>query len=197
MSFSTTHFTIIFRKYFFLYFYFYCCVSFPLFPFLLYILFLYIFCIVVDLWDGPEMPIVYHGNTLTTKIAFTDVVSVIAQFAFEASRSVYTALYIIYKKIDLFGYREEEEKNKNDTMLNVAKSHIACVHSGALWGHSRINLREDVTRAHSARTAALTAGVLYVTRITEGDELSHSKVLNKSFIIYNLTNEKLCVCFVL
>ncbi|EFX86832.1 hypothetical protein DAPPUDRAFT_207590, partial [Daphnia pulex] len=43
-------------------------------------------CIKIDVWDGPETPIVYHGNTLTTKIAFSDVVSVIAQFAFEASK---------------------------------------------------------------------------------------------------------------
>lgn len=42
----------------------------------------------VDVWDGPDMPVVCHGNTLTTKIAFSDVVSVIAQFAFEASKSV-------------------------------------------------------------------------------------------------------------
>ncbi len=42
----------------------------------------------VDIWDGPEMPVVYHGNTLTSKIAFSDVVSVISQFAFEASKSV-------------------------------------------------------------------------------------------------------------
>ncbi|XP_045027920.1 inactive phospholipase C-like protein 1 isoform X2 [Daphnia magna] len=43
-------------------------------------------CIKIDVWDGPEMPIVYHGNTLTSKIAFSDVISVIAQFAFEASK---------------------------------------------------------------------------------------------------------------
>jgi hypothetical protein len=49
----------------------------------------FFFCVAVDVWDGPEMPIVYHGNTLTTKIAFSDVVSVIAQFAFEASKWVY------------------------------------------------------------------------------------------------------------
>lgn len=46
------------------------------------------FVVSVDVWDGPEMPIVYHGNTLTSKIAFSDVVSVIAQFAFEASKLV-------------------------------------------------------------------------------------------------------------
>lgn len=47
-----------------------------------------LFYVSVDIWDGPEMPVVYHGNTLTTKIAFSDVVSVISQFAFEASKSV-------------------------------------------------------------------------------------------------------------
>lgn len=49
---------------------------------------LIVFLFSVDVWDGPEMPIVYHGNTLTSKIAFSDVISVIAQFAFEASKSV-------------------------------------------------------------------------------------------------------------
>jgi hypothetical protein len=61
----------------------------------------------VDVWDGPETPIVYHGNTLTTKIAFSDVVSVIAQFAFEASKSVSSIFQIhlsrsIFYSLDIF-----------------------------------------------------------------------------------------------
>ena len=42
--------------------------------------------IAVDVWDGQEKPVVCHGNTLTSKIAFSDVVTVIAQFAFESSK---------------------------------------------------------------------------------------------------------------
>jgi Phosphatidylinositol-specific phospholipase C, X domain len=42
----------------------------------------------VDVWDGPDNngPVVCHGNTLTTKIPFTDVVQVICEYAFEASK---------------------------------------------------------------------------------------------------------------
>lgn len=45
-----------------------------------------IFKFLVDVWDGQENPVVCHGNTLTSKIAFSDVVTVIAQFAFESSK---------------------------------------------------------------------------------------------------------------
>ncbi|XP_076841317.1 1-phosphatidylinositol 4,5-bisphosphate phosphodiesterase delta-4 isoform X2 [Brachyhypopomus gauderio] len=44
-------------------------------------------CVEVDCWDGPNgEPIVYHGHTLTSKILFKDVVSVVDQYAFKASQ---------------------------------------------------------------------------------------------------------------
>uniref|UniRef100_A0A4W4FRM3 Phosphoinositide phospholipase C n=1 Tax=Electrophorus electricus TaxID=8005 RepID=A0A4W4FRM3_ELEEL len=44
-------------------------------------------CVEVDCWDGPNgEPIVYHGYTLTSKILFKDVVSVMGQYAFKASQ---------------------------------------------------------------------------------------------------------------
>ena len=43
-------------------------------------------CIEIDCWDGPEgMPIVYHGNTATTKLKFCDVLKTIRDHAFETS----------------------------------------------------------------------------------------------------------------
>uniref|UniRef100_A0A3P9HCK0 Phosphoinositide phospholipase C n=1 Tax=Oryzias latipes TaxID=8090 RepID=A0A3P9HCK0_ORYLA len=43
-------------------------------------------CLEIDTWDGPDMePIVYHGYTLTTKILFKDVITTVAQHAFEVS----------------------------------------------------------------------------------------------------------------
>ena len=42
----------------------------------------------VDVWDGTDMPVVCHGNTLTTKIAFCDVIAIIAEYAFDASKYV-------------------------------------------------------------------------------------------------------------
>ncbi|XP_069947731.1 inactive phospholipase C-like protein 1 isoform X1 [Cherax quadricarinatus] len=42
-------------------------------------------CVKVDVWDGPEAPVVYHGNTLTTKVPFRDVVEAIATYAFDFS----------------------------------------------------------------------------------------------------------------
>ena len=59
--------------------------------------FFFTFRIPVDIWDGPEAPVVYHGNTLTTKIAFSDVASVIAQFAFEASKLVLTVTFYLIR----------------------------------------------------------------------------------------------------
>ncbi|KAG7231121.1 hypothetical protein INR49_027161, partial [Caranx melampygus] len=41
-------------------------------------------CLEIDCWDGPDMePVVYHGYTLTTKIFFKDVITTVAQHAFE------------------------------------------------------------------------------------------------------------------
>lgn len=43
-------------------------------------------CLEIDTWDGPDMePIVYHGYTLTTKILFKDVITTVAQHAFEVT----------------------------------------------------------------------------------------------------------------
>ena len=42
----------------------------------------------VDVWDGTDMPVVCHGNTLTTKIAFCDVITIIAEYAFDATKYV-------------------------------------------------------------------------------------------------------------
>ncbi|XP_048024353.1 1-phosphatidylinositol 4,5-bisphosphate phosphodiesterase delta-4 [Megalobrama amblycephala] len=44
-------------------------------------------CVEVDCWDGPNgEPIVYHGHTLTSKIFFKDVVTVLSNYAFKASQ---------------------------------------------------------------------------------------------------------------
>ncbi|XP_048455238.1 1-phosphatidylinositol 4,5-bisphosphate phosphodiesterase delta-4 [Rhincodon typus] len=43
-------------------------------------------CVELDCWDGPNLePIVYHGHTLTSKIFFKDVISVINKYAFRFS----------------------------------------------------------------------------------------------------------------
>ncbi|XP_063101209.1 1-phosphatidylinositol 4,5-bisphosphate phosphodiesterase delta-4 isoform X3 [Cavia porcellus] len=43
-------------------------------------------CVEVDVWDGPNgEPIVYHGHTLTSRIPFKDVVTAVAQYAFQTS----------------------------------------------------------------------------------------------------------------
>ncbi|XP_038277911.1 1-phosphatidylinositol 4,5-bisphosphate phosphodiesterase delta-4 [Dermochelys coriacea] len=43
-------------------------------------------CLEVDCWDGPSgEPVVYHGHTFTSKIAFKDVVTTLGQYAFQAS----------------------------------------------------------------------------------------------------------------
>ncbi|XP_043923269.1 1-phosphatidylinositol 4,5-bisphosphate phosphodiesterase gamma-1-like [Protopterus annectens] len=43
-------------------------------------------CIELDCWDGPDdLPIIYHGHTLTTKIKFLDVLYTIKEHAFVTS----------------------------------------------------------------------------------------------------------------
>lgn len=43
-------------------------------------------CIELDVWDGPDnMPLIYHGHTLTTKIKFRDVINTIKEHAFVTS----------------------------------------------------------------------------------------------------------------
>ncbi|XP_062906042.1 1-phosphatidylinositol 4,5-bisphosphate phosphodiesterase delta-4 [Mobula hypostoma] len=43
-------------------------------------------CVEVDCWDGPNQePVVYHGHTLTSKILFKDVISVVDKYAFKTS----------------------------------------------------------------------------------------------------------------
>lgn len=43
-------------------------------------------CIELDCWDGPDdMPFIYHGHTLTSKIKFLDVIKTIKEHAFATS----------------------------------------------------------------------------------------------------------------
>ena len=42
--------------------------------------------VAVDCWDGPnDQPIIYHGRTLTSKIAFKSVIEAINENAFVSS----------------------------------------------------------------------------------------------------------------
>nr|CAD7440841.1 unnamed protein product [Timema bartmani] len=40
----------------------------------------------MDVLDGPEEPLVYHNNTLTSKIYFRDCIETIKEFAFVYSQ---------------------------------------------------------------------------------------------------------------
>lgn len=45
-----------------------------------------VFFVAVDCWDGPDdLPIIYHGHTLTSKIKFLDVLHTIKEHAFVTS----------------------------------------------------------------------------------------------------------------
>lgn len=47
---------------------------------------------VVDCWDGPDGPIIYHGHTLTTKITFRDAIAGIQAHAFDVTEFVRTLI---------------------------------------------------------------------------------------------------------
>jgi len=40
----------------------------------------------LDCWDGEKEPVIYHGHTLTSKVPFSEVVKVIAEYAFRVSK---------------------------------------------------------------------------------------------------------------
>ena len=42
-------------------------------------------CVKVDCYDGTDSPVVYHGNTLTSKVPLEDVLETIQQNAFVVS----------------------------------------------------------------------------------------------------------------
>ncbi|XP_050980692.1 1-phosphatidylinositol 4,5-bisphosphate phosphodiesterase delta-3-A [Labeo rohita] len=42
-------------------------------------------CVELDCWDGEKEPIIYHGHTLTSKVPFSEVLKVIAEYAFRTS----------------------------------------------------------------------------------------------------------------
>ncbi|XP_039547096.1 1-phosphatidylinositol 4,5-bisphosphate phosphodiesterase delta-3-A isoform X3 [Pimephales promelas] len=42
-------------------------------------------CVELDCWDGEKEPVIYHGHTLTSKVPFSEVVKVIAEYAFRTS----------------------------------------------------------------------------------------------------------------
>lgn len=39
----------------------------------------------MDVWDGPDEPVVYHGRTLTSRLPVRDALTAIAKYAFVAS----------------------------------------------------------------------------------------------------------------
>lgn len=48
----------------------------------------------VDCWDGPDdLPIIYHGHTLTSKIKFLDVLHTIKEHAFVTSEYVNLSIH--------------------------------------------------------------------------------------------------------
>ncbi|KAJ3598848.1 hypothetical protein NHX12_032812 [Muraenolepis orangiensis] len=58
-------------------------------------------CIELDCWDGPDdLPIIYHGHTLTSKIKFLDVLHTIKDHAFVTSEKVFGDL-LLTKPVEL------------------------------------------------------------------------------------------------
>lgn len=45
----------------------------------------YIHTLLVDIYDGDEEPVIFHGNTLTSKVSLRDVCQAIAKYAFVTS----------------------------------------------------------------------------------------------------------------
>lgn len=43
-------------------------------------------CVELDVWDGPDGPLIFHGHTFTTRIKFKDVIKTIKEHAFVTSQ---------------------------------------------------------------------------------------------------------------
>ncbi|CAE7579550.1 plcd3a, partial [Symbiodinium microadriaticum] len=42
-------------------------------------------CVELDCWDGDDEPVIFHGNTITTKVLFRDVINAMVEFNFRVS----------------------------------------------------------------------------------------------------------------
>ncbi len=60
-------------------------------------LFVVSFSYTVDCWDGPDKnePIIYHGHTLTSKIAFRDVIQTVKDYSFVTSPYVLPLILVL------------------------------------------------------------------------------------------------------
>lgn len=71
-------------------------------------------CVEIDCWDGEDgRPLVTHGRTMTTKILFSDCVSVIAKYAFHSSP------YPLIISLEVHCNPEQQE-----TMVDLMKKHF-------------------------------------------------------------------------
>jgi len=71
----------------------------------------------VDIYDGDEEPVVYHGKTLTSKVALRDICHALAKYAFQKSP------YPVIISAEVHCSLKQQDKLV-DIMVNVFKDSI-------------------------------------------------------------------------
>lgn len=94
------------------------------------------FVLSVDCWDGPDdLPIIYHGHTLTSKIKFLDVLHTIKEHAFVTSEWVqltFFSRYVCYNHLQ----NMSETTFLNPDPLQQLNSPSRCYTcAGILWSY--------------------------------------------------------------
>ncbi|KFM61283.1 1-phosphatidylinositol-4,5-bisphosphate phosphodiesterase gamma-1, partial [Stegodyphus mimosarum] len=158
-------------------------------------------CIELDVWDGPDqMPYVYHGHTLTSKIKFIDVIRTIKEHAFVTSE--YPVILSIENHCTL-----PQQRNMASAFLEVfgdmlltqpverdaaqmpspaqLKYKIIIKHKKLPDGHEeRIVVRNDEAGAESDISNAVKNGILYLEDPVDHEWRQHFFMLTQNKMYY-------------
>ena len=75
-------------------------------------------CVEIDCWDGPDgRPVVVHGRTLTSKVLFSDCISVIRKYAFTSSE------YPLIISLEVH-CNPEQQQAMVDIMVDILGDHL-------------------------------------------------------------------------
>ncbi|XP_054714785.1 inactive phospholipase C-like protein 2 [Uloborus diversus] len=83
-------------------------------------------CVKVDCWDGIDGPIVYHGNTLTSKIPLQDVLETIQEFAFVTSPYNNMGKKLSSSCTDVYGEVSDEDEDQDCNSKNIFRKIKLC-----------------------------------------------------------------------
>uniref|UniRef100_A0A8C8AHX1 1-phosphatidylinositol 4,5-bisphosphate phosphodiesterase gamma n=1 Tax=Otus sunia TaxID=257818 RepID=A0A8C8AHX1_9STRI len=164
-------------------------------------------CIELDCWDGPDdLPIIYHGHTLTSKIKFLDVLHTIKEHAFVTSEfpiilSIEDHCSIVqqrnmashFKKVfgDMLLTKPVDINADELPSPTQLKKKILIKHKKLVEG----NLYEEVSTASYSEndiSNSIKNGILYLEDPIDHTWSPHYFVLTSNKIYYSEETSRLC-----